>query len=499
MKLSQPDCSTHTASLQGEGFSTEAEDLLSQLGVFGVTALQPVLLAALLNESPLLLIGAHGSGKSLLLERIAHALSLRWRHYNASLLNFDDLVGYPLPDAHGQLKFVHTPASIWGAQAVFMDEISRARLDMQNRLFPIVHECKVQGIPLQDLRYRWAAMNPPATPYADPGSDSYAGSQPLDVALADRFGWHVTLPEWQSHSREIQDQIIQAKHSPVDLGSVGKRLGAALAHATTLVPLVHLQWLDVLTRYVRVCCGLLGKAGYALSARRAGILLDNIVAVHAMSLALKQHDGNDKAMAEDAWLTLQNSIPLAASGMLVPLHALLISHKEAWRQASASVTDPIGLLLNEPDAVKRVQRAVSSQELHAMELSSIVCDSLAQLSPGASHAVATWLVDSGVVERLPVLAAEVVGTLYREVHCVQEFRRQVPSNSFYHRLWTALTHRLAGLDPALAIDQQQANLLSTLYIDCQLRSVEQLDAVWQDYLSTSERLGILPTAATGAQ
>jgi hypothetical protein len=229
------------------------------------------------------------------------------------------------------------------------------------------------------------------------------------------------------------------------------------------------------------------------------MLLDNIVAVHAISLAMKHHEGGDKAMANDVWLTLQNSIPLAASGRSVPLHVLLISHKEAWRQASAPANDPIGLLLNEPDAVKRVQKAVTLPELPAMALSSIVCDSLAQLSPGASHAVATWLVDSRVVERLPVLAAEVVGARYREVHCVQEFNQQVPVNSFYYRLWEALKQRLAGLDPALAIDQQQANLLTALYADCQLRSVEQLDAVWQNYLATSERLGTLPISAGGVQ
>jgi len=67
-----------------------------RLGLHGLEALAPILVAALATEEPLLLIGPHGTAKSLLLTRIAAALDLPFRHYNASLLNFDDLVGLAL-------------------------------------------------------------------------------------------------------------------------------------------------------------------------------------------------------------------------------------------------------------------------------------------------------------------------------------------------------------------------------------------------------------------
>lgn len=72
-----------------------APSLLADLGVIGMEPIEPVILAALMTDEPLLLIGLHGTAKSYLLNRISVALGLRWRHYNASLLNFDDLVGYP--------------------------------------------------------------------------------------------------------------------------------------------------------------------------------------------------------------------------------------------------------------------------------------------------------------------------------------------------------------------------------------------------------------------
>ena len=74
---------------------------LSALGVYGFGAIEPVILAALVTEDPLLLIGASGTGKTYLLNSLSEALNLDHRHYNASLISFDDLVGFPYPDPTG--------------------------------------------------------------------------------------------------------------------------------------------------------------------------------------------------------------------------------------------------------------------------------------------------------------------------------------------------------------------------------------------------------------
>ena len=124
--------------------------------------MESVVLAALASEDPLLLIGRHGSAKSFLLERLAKALKLDYRFYNASLINYDDLVGIPVPtEDQRSLRYISTKTSIWDAEVVFIDEINRTRPELQNKLFPIIHERRVQGIALERLRYRWAAMNPP--------------------------------------------------------------------------------------------------------------------------------------------------------------------------------------------------------------------------------------------------------------------------------------------------------------------------------------------------
>ena len=102
--------------------------LMRSLNLVGLDFLDPIVLASLADERPLLLIGPHGSAKSELLNRLAAVLGLEHRHYNASLISFDDLLGYPVPDtAAAAVRYLRTPGDLWDAESVFLDEISRCR------------------------------------------------------------------------------------------------------------------------------------------------------------------------------------------------------------------------------------------------------------------------------------------------------------------------------------------------------------------------------------
>jgi MoxR-like ATPase len=248
----------------GRKAGTALASPFKRLGLQGLDGIAPVLLAALATEEPLLLIGPHGTAKSLLLTRVATALGLEFRHYNASLLNFDDLVGFPLPGKDGRLDYIKTPAAVWGAGAVIFDEISRCRPDIQNKLFPIIHERKVQGLTLEGLRYRWAAMNPPSTDDSDNG---YLGSEPLDTALADRFAFVVEMPTWAALTEDEQLAIIQAEETPV--GPLdAKCLADALARTRTNLPSIRLGLAEGIAAYIRTLVALLAQANIVLSRSR---------------------------------------------------------------------------------------------------------------------------------------------------------------------------------------------------------------------------------------
>src|SRR5688572_692846 len=181
--------------------SVQSRGRLAALGAYGFEAQEPVILAALASGDPILLIGRSGTGKTFLLNSISEALGLEHRHYNASLISFDDLVGFPYPDeAKASVLFLETPATVWGAESVLIDEISRCKPEHQNRLFSLIHERRVQGISLPKLRYRWAAMNPCSSDQTS--LEDYAGSEALDPALADRFALFVLALDWNGLSKE---------------------------------------------------------------------------------------------------------------------------------------------------------------------------------------------------------------------------------------------------------------------------------------------------------
>ena len=466
----------------------ERPGLLDGLGLVGLDDIEPVVLAALATEAPLLLIGVHGSAKSLLLERLAVALGLVWRHYNAALVNYDDLIGYPLPDEHGGLRFVPTPASVWEAQAVFVDEISRARVDMQNRLFPLIHERRVQGMALERLQYRWAAMNPPMSDDAEADAQQYAGSHPLDLALADRFDWHLRMPDWRMFSQADQERVIRA--DPRAGNGDGRPLRRCLEEARALLPVVQARWSDSVTRYLRIVCGLLESAGLHLSARRAGMLLRNVLAVHTVRLLGPRAvmDTID-AMADSAWLALSHALPLAASGLPVPAGALLASHREAWRMAAVAPGDPLNAVLTERDPARRVQLALRCSTLDEGELTTIVVDALAQLPAGAAHALAEWLVEGEALARLSLVAADEAGARYRVLVAPHPLDLATRPGSAEWRLWKGLEPLLARLDPYDAVDQRLANLLVDCFRTGSLVQAEDALLVAEAYRDTRALLG----------
>ncbi len=456
--------------------------LLARLGALGMESVEPVVIGALISAEPLLLIGPHGTGKSYLLNRVARALGLAWRHYNAALLNFDDLVGYPLPGPDGQLAYVQTPASIWGAGVVFFDEISRCRIDLQNKLFPIVHERRVQGLLLDQLVYRWAAMNPPALEQEE--GSTYRGSEPLDLALADRFAFAIEVPAWADLPEAQQHQIILARDDEV-CPEAARALRGRIASGRQLVPRLHEQLAERLAVYVRLLVALLAQAGAVLSPRRAGMLLRNIVTVHAARLLTAP----DAAPRESALLALTHSLPQRATEEAVPDRVrLLAAHREAWKAADLGPDDPARVLLLEADPLRRALWAARVSSLSAIDFSTIVADSIAALPLGGRHALALELFAGGAAGRLVAAVAEQCARLYALVATPQQLSETVHANSTRHRAWQHVVATLARLPRGDTDTVPATNLLVGLFAANELATEADVDRALAAWHSAREQV-----------
>ena len=454
--------------------------LFDQLGVVGFSSIEAPLLAALATDSPLLLIGPHGTAKSLLLNKIAEALDLSFRHYNASLLNFDDLVGFPLPSADGTLQYVKTPAAIWGAGAVIFDEISRCRPDIQNKLFPIIHERKVQGLPLVGLQYRWAAMNPPDR---DEEESGYLGSEPLDTALADRFPFVIDMPAWRVFTKEQQLAVIQSEDQAID-PLHAQHLVQAIARTKALLALTSEVLEEGMAAYVQTMFSLLLQAGIALSPRRCAMLYRACLSVNAASLAI-----DPKASVTDTTLlALRSSLPQRALGIAISEVKLLSAHKEAMRLIQLAPNDPFKAILCEIDPVEKIRLAVAAYKLPKPEFSRVIADALAQLPLGGREAAIVHLFETGAVGRLNAAVASQAGDVYKDIVVASQFSETIHASNGRFITWNKVKSLLAGLNPKELRDNLQANTIATLFAQKKLATPEDAEAASKHFVETDKAL-----------
>ncbi len=423
------------------------QPLLAPLGLHGLAHLDAPVLAALASETPLLLIGAHGSAKSALLQRLAAALQLEHRHYNASLIAFDDLVGFPVPDGDG-LRYLRTPATLWGAHSVFLDEISRCRPDVQNKLFSIIHERRVQGIPLPDLRHRWAAMNPPAgvdDDASDTDAEQYLGSQPLDPALADRFGFVLVLPALDELPPEARRAVIRSGLPGADGTPACSELPALVAHCRQGLAVVAALQGDWITAYTAALVVPLRQAGLAISGRRAAMLAANIAAVHAAKRSL----GSPATVADAARIALGHSLPQRALGRRIEAGLLNTLHRQAVEAAEhAEGNAVVARILDEADPVRRVGLALQAlhQDADAVTrhtMSLLVSDALA--SQGKQ---ARWVLAQSLLPELAELDCVDAQTLEQ---LAEPFAAQLHFENRPNLQHTVPRSRIAGFDAVVRL------------------------------------------------
>ncbi|MGI9190480.1 MAG: AAA family ATPase [Chitinophagaceae bacterium] len=302
---------------------------LRPLGVYGFDEIEPLILASLISEEPILLIGLSGTGKTYLLNSISEALQLNHKHYNASLISFDDLIGFPCPnEAQSEVRFLPTPATIWDAESVLVDELSRCKPEIQNKFFSIVHERKIQGIALSNLRFRWAAMNPLSS-INGANDESYTGSQALDSALADRFAFIIDVPDWTALSESDQEAVVWPAGEGV-LSDDGGKLKSFIAKGRELFLRYIHQPDETVIVYSRLVTSFLHQAGIRISPRRARLLARSLVAIQIV-YDLLEIEITDKIRNELYKLVLFRSIPQRAYSETLSEHHIEAAHAEAIR------------------------------------------------------------------------------------------------------------------------------------------------------------------------
>lgn len=446
-----------------EQTSGRVRSLLRALNIFGLSHLDTVILAALADERPLLLIGPPGTAKSELLNRIATSLSLEHRHYNASLISFDDLLGYPVPnEARDGVVYLPTPGDLWQAESVFLDEISRCRPELQNKLFSVIHERRIQGLALERLRYRWSAMNPPADPITgeDDEEPVCVGSLPLDPALADRFPWVVEIPGIEDFSGDERRSLLaRGGEPPAGDAGLPQLVEDAKANLARIPPETcewAVAWVDALIVPLR-------EARLGISGRRAVALVQSVRSLCAAATAL----GRDEPLEDLALLALKWGLPQRASGRTIDEAKLAAIHRMAVKTAGEPPTSPWRRIFEERDPVRRLALALQCppETVGPLDLAQLAEDAWAACTRTERYAL-SWAIAPLLArcDRFTVPTCERLSRPSGDVLSFQLANRNRPRSLQGGRLPNRARKVISGLyadeDPdARAL----ADLLRTLY------------------------------------
>lgn len=173
--------------------------------------------AVIENGWNVMLIGAHGTGKSATVRSLAERHGLKVAIFNAATMDpHTELIGIPMPrmihlpdgTTREVLRMIR-PVAIDEADVIFLDELNRAPVETQNACMEMANERTINGEPLPNLKMVVTAINPP---------DGNYNVGLIDDAMADRWDIYVEveptvdatiLTTFDGISQPVADALVQ--------------------------------------------------------------------------------------------------------------------------------------------------------------------------------------------------------------------------------------------------------------------------------------------------
>ena len=338
--------------------------ILSDLRIFGFSQAQEnCVLSCLLVGEPLLFIGGPGLAKTEVVESIGSALRedskrlfpndpenwFKYQIYDASKLNFEDLIGYPSPAAlkanPPRVEFVKTQSTIWGKDMIAFDEINRCVEERQSNLFEILRSRKLNGIPTNN-KFIFSTMNP----FGD------AGTVTMSDALVDRNLFYLRIDDFAtmptSERRKVIHRVgkvdgIGSRHwggikEELDtddnrdengnihvnemLANVGQRIRLLMQNASKLLVELKESHGAAITEVINKVIDAMSKEfateseslknEVKISGRRASLMLRGILALRVLEISNRNEDDTLGDITSTIINGMKLSLPIGISGKL---------------------------------------------------------------------------------------------------------------------------------------------------------------------------------------
>ena len=373
----------------------QRNQFLRQLGTFGWEPISRFVFASALTGTPICVYGTHGAGKTMTFRRLAQkAFNKSYCLYDASKANLVDIIGYPNVESFkkGKMDFVRTPMSIWDKSIIILDEITRAREDIQNSYLEVLRNRTMQGVPT-GADFVFTAAN----------TLEYAGTRPLDEAFASRIGYYCEVPELLDMRDDDQELVVSAREgcdspglrfwnttlqNPEDLiPDISEEFRNFMGDVSEYYQQVSDVYREMFVEYIRMFSTNLksrtrkrssgdenkkNKSGseIKLDARTNVTLVSNMLANVALEswefekLGIKFTDNHLREVVID---TIFHSFPWALTGQEVNKAAVSEAHEQAYRILKTQ--DMVAYMINnEKNPVRRVMLALHMDDLEPVAL-----------------------------------------------------------------------------------------------------------------------------------
>jgi hypothetical protein len=366
--------------------------IFSSLGIYGYEAIEWPILAGLVTGDPILLVGNHGSAKTYLCRQLASALNMRFKAYDAAKNLFEDVIGFPDPQAlqDGRIGYIPTDISVWGTEFLLVDEISRANPEMQSKWLEIIRNRTVMGKAIDGLQYILAAMNPP----------SYLGAYPLDAALAGRFTIIATTPDCWDMPDDTRRRILGnwtvddarfcQSTMPQSVYSLATALPNLLAAARDQFANLDTTVRDRLMDYALNVASYTQTIKRPLDGRRLGMLWRNCLAGVALYLAYANAEIDDEVLDGLLYQILCCSLPFnVVDGEPVSEFVYRTAHDYGMRHLGKSTLQLSGDPCRAAEQYRQQIQTLTSQqhEMMVTYLSECWTSTDLELRPRAAAAV----------------------------------------------------------------------------------------------------------------